>query len=87
MVWGDAQERAYCSLKTTVMSQPILHLLDHRKQFVLRSDASEIGIGAILMQYQDGKLFPVTYISKKLTHRERNFFTIQTGVFSCCVEC
>ena len=50
---------------------------DLEKTYFLRTDASDSGIGAILMQEHDGKLFPVCYGSKKLSSAERNYSTIE----------
>ena len=46
--------------------------------FVLRSDASDVGVGAILLQdfEGDGRL-PIAYASKKLLPREKNYSTIE----------
>ncbi|GFO19478.1 Zinc finger protein [Plakobranchus ocellatus] len=71
--WGDSQERAYNSLKVAVTSKPVLQLPDVNKRFVLRTDASDRGLGAALMQENEGTLFPVAYASKKLTDRERKY--------------
>ncbi|GFO31012.1 Zinc finger protein [Plakobranchus ocellatus] len=71
--WGDSQERAYNSLKVAVTSKPVLQLLDVNKRFVLRTDASNRGLGAALMKENEGTLFPVAYASKKLTDRERKY--------------
>ncbi|GFN86676.1 Pol polyprotein [Plakobranchus ocellatus] len=71
--WGDSQERVYNSLKAAVMSKPVLQLPDVNKNFVLRTDASDRGLGAALMQENEGTLFPVAYASKKLTNRERKY--------------
>ncbi|GFO36303.1 Zinc finger protein [Plakobranchus ocellatus] len=71
--WGDSQERAYNSLKIAVTSKPVLQLPDVNKRFVLRTDASDRGLGAALMQESEGTLFPVAYASKKLTDRERKY--------------
>ncbi|GFO09025.1 transposon ty3-i Gag-Pol polyprotein [Plakobranchus ocellatus] len=49
MNWGDSQERAYNSLKVAVTSKPVLQLPDVNKKFVLRTDASDRGLGAALM--------------------------------------
>ncbi|KAK4317640.1 hypothetical protein Pmani_011295 [Petrolisthes manimaculis] len=47
------------------------------KDFVLRTDASGVGIGSVLMQYQDGELWPVSYASRKLSKAERNYSTVE----------
>ncbi|GFO50182.1 Pol polyprotein [Plakobranchus ocellatus] len=56
--WGDSQERAYNSLKVAVTSKPVLQLPDVNKKFVLRTDASDRGLGAALMQENGGLLAP-----------------------------
>ena len=58
-------------------SQPILHLPDVNQTFTLRTDASDTGIGAILLQEHDGQQFPTVYASKKLLARERAYSTIE----------
>ncbi len=60
--WGEAQERAYTTLKSELTNSPILHLPDVAKPFVLRTDASDAGVGAVLLQDQAGKLCPVSFV-------------------------
>ena len=45
--------------------------------FILRTDALNCGLGAALMQQHGDKLHPVAYGSKKLTHAERKYSTIE----------
>ena len=69
--WGAApQEKAYQSIKALLTKEPVLRLPDPRKTYFLRTDASDSGIGAVLMQEHDGKLLPVCYGSKKLSNAE-----------------
>jgi len=75
--WGDAQEKAYRSIKILLTNGPILRLTDPEKTFVLRTDASDYGIGAVLMQEHEGKLFPICYTSKKLSDAELNYSTLE----------
>ena len=75
--WGEAQEKAYQTIKSYLTSEPILRLPDPAKTYFLRTDASNNGIGAVLMQTHDEKLFPVCYASKKLSSAERNYSTIE----------
>jgi len=50
MNWGEAKDRAFETLKGYIVNPPILRLPDFEKQFILRTDASNTGIGAILLQ-------------------------------------
>ena len=75
--WDDAQEKAYQTLKTLLASEPILHLPDPKKSYYHRTDASDYGVGAVLMQEHDSKLFPVCYASKKPSNVECNYSTIE----------
>ena len=71
MVWKVPQDKAYHTLKNIITKSSILHLLDFRKCFYLRTDASSIGLGAILMQEMEGKFFPISFASKKLNKIEQ----------------
>ena len=68
------------AIKIILTSDPVLRLTDPEKTFVLRTDALDYGIGAVLMQEHEGKLFPICYASRKLSDAERNYSTIECGV-------
>ena len=67
------------TLKERLLKKPILklQLLDHQKPFILRTDASNCGLEASLMQEHNDKLHPVAYASKKLTSAERKYLTLE----------
>lgn len=77
LIWGEAQDKAFATLKHCVCNPPILRLPDLSKPFVLQTDASSEGIGAILLQDENGVKHPVAFASKKLLPRERNYSTIE----------
>ena len=87
--WGEAQEKAYQTIKSYLTSEPILRLPDPAKTYFSRMDASNNGIGAVLMQRNDEKLFPVCYASKKLSSAERIYSTIEKEclTFVRCTFC
>ena len=78
--WQDHHERAFQTLKNRLTSSPILRLpvFQEGKPFVLRTDASDIGLGAVLLQDFEGEgRLPIAYASKKLLPRERNYSVIE----------
>ena len=72
-----AQEQAFQTLKNYVCVHPVLRLPDMSKPFILQTDASADGIGAILLQEDEQMKHPVAFGSKKLLPRERNYSTIE----------
>ena len=76
--WTSACEAAFQELKRRLTCLPVLQSPDLSKQFVLQTDASERGIGAVLSQRSsDGEEHPVTYYSRKLLPREERYSTIE----------
>ncbi|XP_072166477.1 uncharacterized protein [Diadema setosum] len=75
--WGPLEEQAFNTLKSRLTSSPILHLPDHESPFILATDASDVGIGAVLMQRVEGEKFPIAYISRKLSDTERRYAVIE----------
>jgi hypothetical protein len=74
-LWGDDQEHAFQKLKGKLISRPILQYPDFSKEFILTTDASNDGIGAILSQGQIGKDLPIAYASRNLNKAERSYTT------------
>lgn len=77
VAWGPEQEEALTCLKGCLTKQPILHLADFSCPFVLRTDASQDAVGAVLMQEKDGKLFPIAYHSRRLKGAESKYSTVE----------
>ena len=56
------------------MSSPVLAFADYMKDFLLKTDASKEGLGAVLSQKQaDGHFYLVAYGSRALTAYEKNY--------------
>ncbi|KAL8615815.1 hypothetical protein ACOMHN_048523 [Nucella lapillus] len=76
--WTEAAEKALKTVKERLGTYPILKLPDMSKQFTLRTDASGVGLGAVLLQEYDGQKFPVKYASRKLSKCEQGYATVET---------
>lgn len=76
--WTKECDYAFRKLKKMLCSHPILKSPDFEREFVLQTDASERGIGAVLSQLDDdGTDHPVGYFSRKLLPRETRYSTIE----------
>jgi hypothetical protein len=75
--WTMEQENAFQHLKDKITSKPILQYPDFTKEFILTTDASNQGLGAILSQGEIGKDLPVAYASRNLNNAEKNYSTTE----------
>ena len=61
--WGPEQQEAFETLKRLCTESPMLAYADFRAPFVLHTDASGDGLGAVLYQVQDGQKRVIAYAS------------------------
>jgi len=64
-----------CTLKERLISAPILGMTTDSGMFLLDSDASSVGLGAVISQMQNGKEVVIAYASRSLSNAERNYDT------------
>nr|GEZ80228.1 putative reverse transcriptase domain-containing protein [Tanacetum cinerariifolium] len=69
--WGDKQEAAFQLLKQKLCSAPILALPEGSKDFIVYCDASNKGLGTVLMQREK----VISYASRQLKIHEKNYTT------------
>ncbi|GBG74872.1 hypothetical protein CBR_g19385 [Chara braunii] len=65
--WTDECEAAFRHLKHALTHYEVLKLPDPDKPFIVTTDASQYGIGAVLAQQEGPKLRSVEYMSKKMS--------------------
>ncbi|GBG76423.1 hypothetical protein CBR_g22171 [Chara braunii] len=68
--WTDECEAAFRHLKHVLTHYEVLKLPDPHKPFIVTTDASQYGIGAVLAQQEGPKLRPVEYMSKKMSSQK-----------------
>ena len=71
--WEKNQEDAFNHLKEMITSVPTLAYYDVRKPVVLQTDASQSGLGSVIMQDER----PVAYASKALSQAQKNYTQIE----------
>ena len=72
--WTLKMIQTFTDVKTALASAPILVHPDFNEPFVLRTDASKIGAGAVLYQKDsEGSLRPVMFASKSFTKRQSDY--------------
>ncbi|CAM5129251.1 unnamed protein product [Natator depressus] len=78
VVWTKQCQEAFWALKEALVSGPVLANPDFDKPFVVFTDASDTGLGAVLMQEDEkGERHPIVYLSKKLLPREQHYAAIE----------
>ena len=71
--WTEQCQLAFDSLKGLLTSDRVLAYPTREGKFVLDTDASDHGIGAVLSQFQDGVEKPIAFASRTLSKSERNY--------------
>ena len=72
--WNIRCNDSFEALKSICSDCPVLAYADYTKPFVLHTDASTTGLGAVLYQKQeDGKERVIAYASRTLNKSERNY--------------
>src|SRR3990170_1079624 len=71
--WTDKQQNAFERLKEMLLKAPILRYPDWEKPFIIYTDASKTGLGAVLSQKDDNKEYVVAYGSRSTNKSEENY--------------
>jgi len=76
--WSTECQAAIEAIKAILSSKPVLVAPNFESPFCLAVDASEVGVGGVLLQAgEDGLERPVAYFSKKLNPHQKRYSTIE----------
>ena len=74
MLLIEGAMKAFKALKEACMTAPIFAFADYTKPFLLETNASKDGLGAVLSQKQvNGQYHPITYGSRALMSHKKNY--------------
>jgi hypothetical protein len=72
--WNDEADQAFNQLKECLTTAPIMAYPNSKKIFILYTDASTTGLGAVLAQNDDnGRERVIAYASRALNNAEKNY--------------
>lgn len=78
VTWTPDCETAFTQIKNALAVSPVLSSPDYDRPFIVQTDASERGLGAVLSQTTDqGDDVPIAYYSRKLQPRETRYSSIE----------
>ena len=80
--WTKEMQNAFEDTKKALTNVDTLSIIASKGQLILETDASGIGIGAVLLQMQDGVEKPIAYYSKSLNAAERNYDVCKREMFA-----
>jgi hypothetical protein len=76
--WSQPCQRAFEALRTVLTKEPtVLSYPDPNLPFIVTTDASNVGLGAMLSQVTEGIERPVAFVSRTLTPAEKNYSTTE----------
>jgi hypothetical protein len=75
--WGEEQQIAFDTLKSRLVCAPVMTHFDPSKEILIHTDASSVGLGAVLVHRVSGTEKVVAYASRNLSCAERNYSTTE----------
>ncbi|GFW67375.1 retrovirus-related Pol polyprotein from transposon 297 [Trichonephila clavipes] len=76
--WTTEGEDAFRELKGKLIDKPVLYAPNFEREFIVQTDASNAGMGAVLTQLNEqGEEHPILYLSKKFSEVEKRYCTTE----------
>lgn len=75
--WSEREQSAFDTMKNLLSSPPILKQVDENLPFILKTDASNYALGAVLVQGEKEEEHIIEYASRLLLVAEKNYSTTE----------
>jgi RNase H-like domain found in reverse transcriptase len=79
--WSQPASKAFHALKDAMCRAPVLAMPDFSKEFIVETDASDRGVGAVLMQGRR----PIAYLSKVLGPKNQSLSTYEIELLALLI--
>ncbi|WJZ98605.1 hypothetical protein VitviT2T_017117 [Vitis vinifera] len=76
-VWDEKCQRSFEELKQFLTTAPIVRAPNWKLPFEVMCDSSDLAMGAVLGQREDGKPYVIYYASKTLNEAQKNYTTTE----------
>lgn len=85
--WTAEHDQVFKGLKDIVSSKPVLQFYDSSKPTKIAADASQRGLGAVLLQLHEQGWLPVAYASRAITETESRYASIEKESLALTFAC
>lgn len=82
-LWSKQHENAWKTVKSLMTSAPVLAYFDEKKEVTIQCDASDSGLGAVLLQ--EGR--PIAFSSRAMTKTEQRYAQIEKEMLAIVHSC
>ncbi len=80
--WSDEAQKAFEDIKAAILAAPLLHFIDYGLPIIVRTDASQLGVGGMLLQVVDGVEQVAGYVSRAFTEQEGRWSTVEQEAYA-----
>ncbi|KAJ1170018.1 hypothetical protein NDU88_001899 [Pleurodeles waltl] len=82
--WDESCKHSFQELKDSILKVPTLGVFDANAKTFLTTDASNVGVAAVLTQVKEGEERIIDFASRRLQGAEASYSVIEREALACC---